>query len=220
MKIVIIVVGSFVMGLGGGALVGGTKIKNRLLEEHEQVRADSLAALEEAEESEDGAGRDGGVQVPLVGDSAVGDEGEEAAPRVPATGTETSDSAAAEAEGADVSAAEEGSAADSAASPRVGAMGTGSEEIAPPDDPETRPSISDGARAMLESEGAKKLAKIFGAMKPKDAAAVLQQMEDEEVEAILHNMSDRLAAKVLEAFDPARAAELSRVVLGGAVSGS
>jgi len=71
---------------------------------------------------------------------------------------------------------------------------------------------SRGAPA-LDVEGARKLAKIFGAMKPADAAAVLAEMSDAEVRAVLMQMSDRQAAPILGAFPAARAAALSREVL-------
>jgi flagellar motility protein MotE (MotC chaperone) len=51
-------------------------------------------------------------------------------------------------------------------------------------------------------------------MEAKDAAKVLQNLDDEEVQAILFHLSDRKAAEILGNFEPARAATLSRVVLG------
>ncbi len=65
-----------------------------------------------------------------------------------------------------------------------------------------------------ESGGSIRLAKIFGAMKAPDAAKVLQNLEDEEVGAILSHLTDRKAAEILGNFEPARAAALSRIVLG------
>lgn len=64
-------------------------------------------------------------------------------------------------------------------------------------------------------DGSARLGKIFAAMDPRDAARVLEILDDHEVRAILSHMSDRNAAAILGHFEPARAATLSRVVLGG-----
>jgi hypothetical protein len=61
--------------------------------------------------------------------------------------------------------------------------------------------------------GSQRLAKIFGAMDPRDAAEVLQGLTDDEVSAILVQMSERKVAAILSDFAPDRAASLSRVVL-------
>ena len=76
-------------------------------------------------------------------------------------------------------------------------------------------SVPKRAAVPLNPEGAKKLAKIFGAMKAVDAAAVLAEMTDEEVEAVLGQMNDRTAAPILVNFPADRAAKLSREVLRG-----
>ena len=54
-----------------------------------------------------------------------------------------------------------------------------------------------------------RLAKIFAAMSPKDAAKVMEQMPDTDVRSILSLMSDRSAAAVLTQFPPARAATIT-----------
>ena len=71
----------------------------------------------------------------------------------------------------------------------------------------------------LDPDGAKKLAKIFSAMKAPAAAAVLVEMSDAEVTAILLRMSDRQAGPIVGAFPPDRAASLGRVVLRGQEGG-
>ncbi|AMW03988.1 hypothetical protein GEMMAAP_02345 [Gemmatimonas phototrophica] len=55
-----------------------------------------------------------------------------------------------------------------------------------------------------------RLAKIFGAMAPKDAAKVLDQMTDGDVRAILAMMNDRQAAAILSAFSAGRAAAITK----------
>lgn len=69
------------------------------------------------------------------------------------------------------------------------------------------------------NQGPERLAKIFGAMKPKEAAAVLEQLNNAEVQSILQHISDRKAAAIISNFEPERAATLSRVVMGSGVGG-
>lgn len=66
----------------------------------------------------------------------------------------------------------------------------------------------------LNPEGIRRMARIFTAMKPKDAAAVLERMTDTEVQGVMLQMGDRAAAGILSVFDPERAAALSQIVLG------
>ena len=60
-----------------------------------------------------------------------------------------------------------------------------------------------------------RLARIFAAMKPDEAAPVLSQLDDAQLEGILMAMQGRNAAPILAAMDPARVASISRRVLGG-----
>lgn len=60
-----------------------------------------------------------------------------------------------------------------------------------------------------------RLAKIFGAMAPKDAAKVMEQMSDSDVRAILGFMGDKQAGALLALMSPARVANITR---GGARS--
>lgn len=62
--------------------------------------------------------------------------------------------------------------------------------------------------------GSERLARIFGAMKPADAARVLEKLDDVEVRMILQHLADRKAAAIIGHFDAARAASLSRSVMG------
>ncbi len=100
--------------------------------------------------------------------------------------------------------------------PGIGAGSAGS-------GPATGGAIADGtdngagdeqlrARAV---DGAKQLARIFAAMQPRDAAAVLGHMSDAEITSILSHIQPRQAASILSRMDPDRAAILSRSVLGG-----
>jgi len=65
------------------------------------------------------------------------------------------------------------------------------------------------------NEDFQRLARIFAAMKPDEAAPVLAQLEDHELEGILLAMQGRNAAPILAEMDPERAARVSRRVLRG-----
>jgi hypothetical protein len=86
----------------------------------------------------------------------------------------------------------------------VAESGTGDESLA-------EPSAADTAA----EGGSARLASIFRAMKPADAARVLERLENSEIQSILLQMSDRQAANIVSHFQPARAAELSRVLIRG-----
>ena len=64
--------------------------------------------------------------------------------------------------------------------------------------------------AMSTALPEQRLAKIFAAMSPKDAAKVMDQMPDTDVRSILALMSDRSAAAVLSQFTPVRAATITK----------
>jgi hypothetical protein len=73
-----------------------------------------------------------------------------------------------------------------------------------------------GGRSTVASEipdGAERLARIFAAMKPAEAARVLERLTDAEVRAILQHVADRKVAAILAHFDAVRAANLSRSVI-------
>jgi hypothetical protein len=58
-----------------------------------------------------------------------------------------------------------------------------------------------------------RLARIFGSMKPAEAAAVLSKLDDADVEAVLFQLTDRKAAAILANFPGERAAKLTRTIL-------
>ena len=60
-----------------------------------------------------------------------------------------------------------------------------------------------------EDENLGKLAKLYGQMKPKEAAQILRQLPDQTAVEILYRMNDREAGKLIEALgDPVRAADI------------
>ena len=63
------------------------------------------------------------------------------------------------------------------------------------------------------SAGVVKVAKIFAAMAPKDAAKVLEQLDDSEVQSVVASLAEKQAAAILQHFPPPRAALISKGVL-------
>jgi hypothetical protein len=63
------------------------------------------------------------------------------------------------------------------------------------------------ARRPLEQE---RVSRMFAAMKPQEAARVLEQLGDDEVRVLLSALSDRKAGAILSNLSPQRAAAISR----------
>jgi Flp pilus assembly protein TadG len=63
------------------------------------------------------------------------------------------------------------------------------------------------------SEGAERMARIFGAMKPEEAARLLEPMDDEHIRVVLLALSDRKAAAIMAQFKGDRAARLTRAMI-------
>jgi len=61
-------------------------------------------------------------------------------------------------------------------------------------------------------DGFIQLAKIYSAMKPTDAAKILDKMETNLVVNLLSNMKNRNAAKILSSFAPKKAARISKKI--------
>ena len=59
-----------------------------------------------------------------------------------------------------------------------------------------------------EQDNFTKLAKLFDAMAPEIASAVLLQLPDDSAVEILYQMSEREAGKLIESLDPVRAADI------------
>jgi hypothetical protein len=65
----------------------------------------------------------------------------------------------------------------------------------------------------------RRLAQVFGAMQPKDAARVLEQMDDNDVRAILGSLSSKQQAAILGSFPTQRAALILQATLRTASNG-
>lgn len=64
----------------------------------------------------------------------------------------------------------------------------------------------------------RRLAKVFTAMEPKQAAKVLQHMSDGDVQIILGYVGPRQAASIMSELPPERVAKLSKLALSGGLS--
>lgn len=91
------------------------------------------------------------------------------------------------------------------------------EEVSTSEPAQNSPAVEEPpAEDVVEDLGLKyqKLAQIFMAMDPGQAALAMEQLQDDEIEGILLAMSGRNAAPILEEMDPLRVAEISRQLLG------
>jgi hypothetical protein len=81
--------------------------------------------------------------------------------------------------------------------------------------PQPEPAVANADSLARVALNYQRLASIFSAMQPEDAAAVLEQLDDSQLEGILLAMQGRNAAPILAEMEPVRAASLSRRVLEG-----
>lgn len=221
MKIAVAAVAALAAGVLGGTVVGAVRAKADVLE----AVADSLAAASPADDHAPAwasVDDEPVVEADPAEVSASEVDTAEAAP--PDSGTSEDESHEADASQADSARGDGPVEPDSEGGGEPGGLDVsadpGSSEAAGTETAALQPSRSAADSAAAREEGARKLSKIFGAMKAADAAAVLSELTDGEIEVILRYMSERLAAPILEAFDPARAAALSRIVLRSGGDGS
>jgi hypothetical protein len=83
----------------------------------------------------------------------------------------------------------------------------GTSEGAPPVRREAAAAIEAGKEAQ-----AKRLARIYEGMRPKEAAAVLEKIERPLATLVLQGIKERQTAKILAAMNPTVAAELTRLL--------
>lgn len=69
-----------------------------------------------------------------------------------------------------------------------------------------------------EKKRVTRLARLYGEMKPKAAADIMDALNDDVTIAILQKLDDAQAAKILAEFDPEKAARLTRVMYMGLTS--
>ncbi|MFQ5538636.1 MAG: magnesium transporter MgtE N-terminal domain-containing protein [Gemmatimonadota bacterium] len=210
MKIVIMGMVGLLLGTAVGAFVGGKKESARMLSELAAQQADSLARAAEAHGT-------GDASAPEPDAHATEADGGDPSPQVTDHGERSPDTGDPVIHEASDTSGEKGTpepAPDGHATVRgsgdapPGAQGPGGLAPAPVGAPGASPSPP-----TVDPAASKKLAKIFAAMKPVDAAAVLQEMSDSEVQAILMSMAERQAAQVLGKFEAERAAHLTAAVI-------
>lgn len=63
-----------------------------------------------------------------------------------------------------------------------------------------------------ETKNLKKLAVVYGGMKPEKAAAIIREMDDDTAVKLLSIMDGRNSAKILQAVEPDRAVKLSEKI--------
>jgi len=198
MKSLVIYLVALVLGSGLGAMGMGAY---NVMVVGVELPADSLAAADSLAHSDDAAtdGGQGGTTDPEV--VAGGSENDSTSTDPAATVADGGEGGAVAAGGADANPA-------GSDGPVEGGQTATPVEVAqvPLPDPDSL------ARAQQNYQ---RLARIFAAMKPDEAAPVLSQLDDSQLEGILLAMQGRNAAPILAAMDPERAASISRRVLGG-----
>lgn len=109
--------------------------------------------------------------------------------------------------------------AERAATPHVQAPASAPTNRAEPIAGAIRPRTQDSVpETALAREG--RLAKLFSAMSPRDAAKVFERMSDADVISILGALPDRRAGEILALMPPERSAGIARAVLARASGGS
>lgn len=193
----------YVIMLAGGAAVGafGVGAYNVFT---------GQAVVEEVAEGGEGEGEEGASG---EGDEvAGGDEGEAGNVRTASgePGSEPDEDAGDPAQAGE----DEGGAAVEAAD-AGGGTATGQTPVTATTTPVVQVPPPDPDSLARLAENYQRLARIFSAMKPDEAAPVLAQLDDAQLEGILLAMQGRNAAPILAEMDPERAAALSRKVLRG-----
>lgn len=212
MRLVIFAAVGLLVGLGAGTAYKALEVKGVLVQAHADsvaaaaaAHADSLAAAQEAEALEET--EEGHEEEQAAADSTrVEDASHEEATDAPADEEAATTDTEAEA------AVEGGESTDPGDAPPL--VGTDAEAQEGSGVPEAQAALAGESASGVTEEGARRLAKVFGAMKARDAARVLSELSDPEVEAILVMLGDRQAGQILSTFPAERAAALSRRVLG------
>ena len=222
-KLILPAVIALLAGLGGGTGFGYMRATKQYVADSTHL-ADSLKAHPKADstKAEHGAPPHDSAAVAAHPDSAAlpGSDSTHAPAAVPAAKTPTAEHAPAEhaapaATPAPKSPAPAAPAAKTppAAAPVTAAATPAAGKPAAKGMPDTAKVSSVVRQARTEAGAAipeQRLAKIFTAMSPKDAAKVLEQMPEADVRTIVGLMSNKSAAAILAQFPAARAAAISK----------
>ncbi len=215
MRILLVGAVATLLGAGGGSLVAGSRLKDDIIERLEEEASDASRGAERRDTRDDGSseGTSDPTAMPASVDlSASQPAAEENSPN----GGQELDQPAAAGGGSDVEEPSRPAPSDGGLSepaPSTASLDTASEATVQGD------SGTNGSQS-IDPEASSAMAKIFAAMRPADAAAVLQGMENPEVRAILLNMGNRQAAQILGGFEAGRAAALAQLILLTRTNGS
>lgn len=230
MRILLVGAVATLLGVGGGSLVTGSRLKGDIIERLEEEASDASRGAERRDTRDDGSseGTSDPTAVPASVDlSASQPAAEENSPdggqeldQPPATGggsdvEEPSRPATGGGEsiGQEPSQPAPSDGGLSEPAPSTASLDTASEVTVQGD------SGTNGSQG-IDPEASSAMARIFAAMRPADAAAVLQGMENLEVRAILLSMGNRQAAQILGGFEADRAAALAQLILLTRTNGS
>lgn len=171
------------------AVVSAGRDAARLFPPTDSLHAHDLGSTEAAAPITPGSTRPGGIGVPAMLDATADQPAK--APEVVHT-----------------------TAADRIDEPAAGRSlpATGGTDAAATTTAEPAPALSltrDSTAAVYE----RRLARTFGAMSPRDAARVLEQMSDADVGTLLGYLNERQSAGILSSLPPTRAARLGEQVL-------
>lgn len=104
-----------------------------------------------------------------------------------------------------------------AGTPAVGAPASGApatgEPVASGPTPATSPENTTAGTTVDREDSARRMARIFSTMQPRDAAKVMTLMDRGEIELVLRQLDNRSAAKILAGLDPDLAADLSQALM-------
>lgn len=213
-RLILFVVVGLLAGLGAGTGVAVLKAKSAFADESERrakVVADSLA--------------EHGAKVPAEGAGAKA-EHEPVADSAPAAGPAVAadeahaDSGPESPAAPSVARAPASHDASRRAVPRTAVATVRPEvpSVLPDGEHDPAPARPPVTSAASKSEGdvqPRRIAKIFAAMPPKDAAKVLVQMDDADVHLILDALGEKQAAGILQHFPADRAAAISKRAIRG-----
>ena len=227
LKLILFAVVGLVVGIGGGSAVSVMKAKQAYAADvarKAKLVADSLARAEEegakavAHAAGDSTAHDGAGAAGDAAQAAEAAHAAEAAPAAPTAPARGAPHAAASRKPATGDAGAPTATPGAATAARAYGRATQTVEanggaavrsaVAKSPAPPARP-LPDAAAA----PGMAKVAKIFAAMPPKDAAKVLEQLDDIEVQGVISALAEKQAAAILQNFPAPRAALISKGVL-------
>lgn len=218
MKLAIFAVLGLCVGIGGGSAFTVMKAKKAHaagVALHATQVADSLASAEQGAK----AGPDSASSAPDSTELPAGDgveaEADTLTPRAAGKAPGKKPAARTAPAGAGAPGAAPVSAAVRPSTDRaIATVGTG---VPATGNAAAKPPAAAAPPAGPPSVALTKLAKIFAAMPPKEAAKVLEQLDNSEVQAVLSGLNGKEAAAILQHLPPERAGAISKAALRAAL---